>query len=117
MLGVGKMSFELKALEQEGTAQARCPRLIGKDLQIILHQRKMFNQVLDIPLAFHMLESSTSRTSSRRKRTGRSLKGRAEPGPPHRSQGVGKGKLVAESSFRHEFSATSFSKIRSVHGR
>ena len=77
MLGVGKMSFELKALEQESTAQARCPRLIGKDLQIILHQRKMFNQVLDIPLAFHMLESSTSRTSSRRKRTGRSLKGTA----------------------------------------
>ena len=68
MLGVGKMSFELKALEQEGTAQARCPRLIGKDLQIILHQRKMFNQVLNIPLAFHVLEPSTARTRSRIKR-------------------------------------------------
>src|SRR5205823_14809048 len=70
MLGVGKVSFELKALEQEGAAQACRTRLIGKDLQIILHQCKMFNQILNIPLAFHRLESSTSQTSSRRKRTG-----------------------------------------------
>ena len=50
MPGVGKVSFELKALEQEGAAQACRTRLIGKDLQIILHQRKMFNQVLNIPI-------------------------------------------------------------------
>ena len=66
-LAMRKTPFILKALEQEGAAQRVGPVLLARIFQIVLHQGKMFNQVLNVPLAFHVLESSTSQHKQQEK--------------------------------------------------